>query len=194
MSAPTLDSPVRPARIAPGQRALLLTLLIFLTPILIGGGLHLFGWRPASTGNHGQLVQPPVPVPLAALGPELAAKAQGKWLLVIAGDDPCAEACAVLAGHTRAVQVSLNREMGRIRRIVVSEQTPPALTELQGRQPDLLVTAADPAWRAILKPGRQHRLFVVDPAGNLMMQYAPEADPKGIRADLERLLKSSWIG
>lgn len=194
MSDATLAPPAGPARITPGQRALLLTLLIFLTPILIGGGLHLFGWRPASTGNHGQLVQPPVPVPLAALGADVAAKVQGKWLLVIAGDGPCEEACSVLANHTRAVQVSLNREMGRIRRIVLSEQATPALEALQGRQPDLLTSAADAFWRAILKPGRQHRLFVVDPAGNLMMQYAPEADPKGIRADLERLLKSSWIG
>jgi hypothetical protein len=35
---------------------------------------------------------------------------------------------------------------------------------------------------------------VLDPAGNLMMQYPPEAEAKGVRADLERLLKFSWIG
>lgn len=182
------------AGLTSGRRALLLTLLIFLTPILVGGGLYLSGWRPAKTSNHGELVQPPQAVPLAALGAEVAAKAGGKWLLVIAGDAPCAADCVALAGHTRAVQVSLNREMGRIRRIVLADAPSQALASLQEQQPDLLVAVANPAWRDILKAGGKHRLFVVDPAGNLMMQYAPETDPKGVRADLERLLKSSWIG
>lgn len=181
-------------RLTSGQRALLLTLLIFLMPILIGGGLHLVGWRPAQTSNHGELVQPPRAVPLAALGAEVAAKAGGKWLLVIAGDDSCTADCLALAGHTRAVQVSLNREMGRVRRLVLAAAPTPELTTLQAQQPDLLVAAPDQAWRNTLAAGSRHRLFVVDPAGNLMMQYAPEADPKGVRADLERLLKSSWIG
>jgi hypothetical protein len=35
---------------------------------------------------------------------------------------------------------------------------------------------------------------IVDPNGLAMMRYAPGADAKGIRADLERLLKYSWIG
>jgi len=65
---------------------------------------------------------------------------------------------------------------------------------LRQRQPDLLVIPPPANWRPTLATGSRHRLFVVDPAGNLMMQYAPEADPAGVRADLERLLKSSWIG
>ncbi|HEX5803073.1 MAG TPA: hypothetical protein VFY24_08605 [Azospira sp.] len=193
MSAGTAPSPAA-GGLTSGRRALLLTLLIFLMPVLIGGGLHLVGWRPAKTSNHGELVQPPRAVPLAALGAEVAAKVDGKWLLVIAGDTPCAADCVALAGYTRAVQVSLNREMGRVRRLVLAEAPTPALATLQAQQPDLLVAAPNPAWREILAAGPRHRLFVVDPAGNLMMQYAPEADPKGVRADLERLLKSSWIG
>lgn len=37
-------------------------------------------------------------------------------------------------------------------------------------------------------------VVVVDPEGRAMMHYAPGAALKGIRADLERLLKFSWIG
>lgn len=194
MNAPPAPLTAAPARITPGQRALLLTLLIFLLPIAIGGGLYLFGWRPAKTSNHGELVQPLRPVPVAALGGDVAAQAGGKWLLVIAGDAPCAAACAALAEQTRAIQVSLNREMGRLRRVVLTATPTPALAAVQARQPDLLVAPPPPAWQAALTPGDRHRLFVVDPAGNLMMQYAPEAEAKGVRADLERLLKYSWIG
>jgi len=37
-------------------------------------------------------------------------------------------------------------------------------------------------------------VIIVDPEGRAMMRYAPGAELKGIRADLERLLKFSWIG
>ncbi|MBI2309058.1 MAG: hypothetical protein HYU78_17350 [Rhodocyclales bacterium] len=194
MSAPASPLLTPTARITSGQRALLLTLLIFLLPIAVGGGLYLFGWRPAKTSNHGQLVQPPRPLPVAALGASVATQANGKWLLLIAGDAPCDAACVALAEQTRAIQVSLNREMSRLRRIVLTATPTPALAALQAQQPDLVVSAPPPGWQAVLMPGTRHRLFVVDPAGNLMMQYAPEADPKGVRADLERLLKYSWIG
>lgn len=194
MNADTVPPPVAGGRPTGGRRALLLTLLICLTPVLIGGGLHLFGWRPVRTSNHGELVLPPRPLALAALGADVAAAADGKWLLVIAGDTPCTAGCTTLAGHTRAIQVSLNRDMGRLRRIILADRDTPELAALRMRQPDLLVARPDASWRATLAAGAQHRLFVVDPAGNLMMQYAPEADPRGVRADLERLLKSSWIG
>ncbi len=195
MATPTLNRPAPAAAgRARGHRMPLLILLACLLPVLVGGGLHLAGWRPAATSNHGTLVLPPRPLPLAALGPDVAGKAAGKWLLVIAGDAPCAAACAELAARTRAVQVSLNRDMGRLRRLILVEAPTPALDDLQARQPDLLIAAPDAAWRAALAAGDRHRLFVLDPAGRLMMQYAPGADPKGVRADLERLLKSSWIG
>ncbi len=193
MKASAAPPPAAP-RLTPGQRALLLTLAIFLLPVAIGGGMYLLGWRPAKTSNHGELVQPPRPLPVAALGTDVATAAGGKWLLLVAGDAPCAAACVALVEQTRAIQVSLNRDMGRLRRIVLTGTPTSELRALQQRQPDLLLAAPPPAWQAALAPGARHRLFVVDPAGNLMMQYAPEAEAKGVRADLERLLKYSWIG
>lgn len=184
--------------LTPGRRALLLTLLIFLSPVLIGGGLHLSGWRPEKVASHGDLIQPPRALPLAALGSDIAARANGKWLLLIVGDSSCHEACVQLAELSRNIQVSLNREMGRVVRIVLSDAPSNNLRDLAARQPDLIVTSVPPVWRTIFTPemtaGARHRVLLVDPAGHLMMQYAPDAEAKGIRADLEKLLKHSWIG
>ena len=177
-------------RITPARRALLLTLLVFVLPILIGGGLFVSGWRPEKTANHGDLILPPKPAPVAALGEG----AKGKWLLVIAGDSACATECAALAEQVRKVQVSLNREMLRIHRVLLVAAESPELADLRKHQPDLQVQMASGECTALLQAGPRHRLFVVDPEGNLMMQYAPDAEAKGIRADLERLLKFSWIG
>lgn len=191
MNAPV--ETVRPLALTPGRRALLLTVLICLAPILIGGGLYAVGWRPAKTGNHGQLVQPPRPLAIAALGSPAADRATGKWLLVVAGDAPCDDRCVALAERTRNIQVALNRDMGRLVRIVLAVPND-GLAALQARQPDLLVVPPPADWQREMAAGAQHRLFVLDPAGNLMMQYPPEAEAKGVRADLERLLKFSWIG
>ena len=191
--SPAIDTPPS-AGLTPGKRALLLTILIFLAPVLVGGSLYVFGWRPANTANHGQLIQPPQALAIGDLADDVRKRATGKWLLLIAGDGPCETACVALAEQSRAIQVSLNRDMGRLARIVLTATPTPAMRELQGRQPDLLVVAPPASWQPTLQAGSRHRFYVVDPAGNLMMQYAPEAEAKGVRADLERLLKHSWIG
>jgi cytochrome oxidase Cu insertion factor (SCO1/SenC/PrrC family) len=39
-----------------------------------------------------------------------------------------------------------------------------------------------------------HRIYLVDPLGNVMMSYAPDAKPKGMLEDMKRLLRLSSIG
>ena len=38
------------------------------------------------------------------------------------------------------------------------------------------------------------RIYIVDPIGNIMMSYPPDADPTGMKKDLKRLLKVSKLG
>jgi hypothetical protein len=38
------------------------------------------------------------------------------------------------------------------------------------------------------------RVYFIDPLGNLMMYYRPDADPGGMLKDLRKLLKYSKIG
>ena len=38
------------------------------------------------------------------------------------------------------------------------------------------------------------RIYIIDPLGNLMMSYAPDARPKGMLEDMKRLLRLSSIG
>lgn len=186
-----VDSPAPPlTRLTPGRRVLLLTLLAFVLPLIIGGSLYWSGWRPGRTANHGQLITPPKPVPIAALGQETT----GKWLLVVAGEAPCTAECIAWLRYTRSIQISLGREISRLRRVALVGTETAELKALRAEQPDLIMLNPTPEWAEALSPGPSHRVFLVDPAGYLMMQYAPGAEPKGIRADLERLLKYSWIG
>jgi hypothetical protein len=44
------------------------------------------------------------------------------------------------------------------------------------------------------RPFAQSRVYLIDPLGNLMMSYAPDAKAKGMLEDLKRLLRLSSIG
>jgi hypothetical protein len=187
-NAPLPPLPI--TRLTPGRRALLLTMLAFVLPLAVGAYLYVSGWRPAKTANHGELILPPKPVPVADLGKETT----GKWLMIVAGSNACEDDCVAQLKNLRSIQVSLGREIGRMRRVVLANDETPALAALRAEQPDLVSVKLTSEWTTVLAPSPRHRVFLVDPAGNLMMQYAPDAEPKGIRADLERLLKYSWIG
>jgi hypothetical protein len=91
---------------------------------------------------------------------------QGKWSLVLVGD----ATNAARLDELRRVRVVLAKEWKRTQHLAM-DVPPPALAGLPTGS-----------------------VVIVDPAGMAMMRYAPGADANGIRADLERLLKYSWIG
>jgi hypothetical protein len=94
---------------------------------------------------------------------------QGKWSLLLVGNAGDGAHAARL-DELRRVRVVLAKEWKRTQH---------------------LATDARPATLIDLPAGT---VVIVDPNGLAMMRYAPGADAKGIRADLERLLKYSWIG
>ncbi|RLJ67973.1 hypothetical protein [Sulfurisoma sediminicola] len=91
---------------------------------------------------------------------------KGKWSLLLVGDSGNADRLDEL----RRVRVVLAKEWQRTQHLALDAR-PAALADL-------------PAGTVV----------IVDPNGLAMMRYPPGADAQGIRADLERLLKYSWIG
>jgi hypothetical protein len=91
--------------------------------------------------------------------------------------------------------------MTRVQRVFVADADCCDLPALHAAHPDLIIRtpgADDAAWLSQL-PMREgatnsHRLYLIDPLGNLMMYYPPEATPKGLLEDLKRLLRLSSIG
>lgn len=171
-----------------GRRMLLLIVGLLALPFVIGGALHFGGWRPARSVEHGRLLSPPPPLPAALL--RSTADSRGKWLLLLEVRGPCAADCLGRLDELRRVHVALYKNMGRLRRGVVSDRPDdPQLAALRAAQPDLLVAAAPPG-----PAEAAGRLLLADPQGLLVMTYAADAAARDIRADLERLLKYAWNG
>lgn len=194
MSAATLPSPRN------GRLMLLLVAGLLALPFAIAAGLYFGGWKPARSIEHGRLLAPPQPLPATGLfradGQAVSsAELQGKWLLVMHLDGPCAEACATRIDEMRRIQVSLYKEMGRLRRVVLAAQPgDPEIAAAYQRQPDLLVLGAPAGWLDAGPDKVLYRLHIVDPMGRRVIDYPPEVDAKALRTDLERLLKFAWTG
>ena len=182
-----------------GLPMLALVVGLLALPFVIAAGLYFGGWQPTRSVAHGQLLTPPAALPADGLvdvaGRTVAtAELHGKWLLVLRLDGPCGTDCAARLDELRRIQVSLNKEMGRLRRVVLTPATgDPGLAEAARRQPDLLLFAAPPQWLGA-PAADGYRLHIVDPLGRRVIDYPAAVGGKELRFDLERLLKFAWTG
>lgn len=180
-------------------RPLLLVGALLILPFAIGGGLYVWGWRPAKATSHGELLAPPRPVPalVDATGKPVAkADFDGHWTIIVAGSGPCEAACQQWIASTRQVHVALYKQMPRVQRAWLTDLPNADPAPLLAIQPDLhtLVTQGADAAGAFDLGGAGHRVFVVDPLGQIILRYAPDADPKDILKDMDRLLRYAWAG
>lgn len=190
------------------RQTLVLVLLVFIIPSAAALLMYITGWRPSATQNHGELIQPVRPVAdreMQAIDGKTVkfSETQGKWTMVYFDTSSCSESCMKKLYFMRQIHHSQGKNMDRIQRLFIVTD-PAGMKSLNGRlndYPDLRVWTAGQAELSKLK---QHfgiddtaadvtdkNIYLVDPRGNLMMQYLPGTEPAGMRKDLERLLKYS---
>ncbi|MGH6913028.1 MAG: hypothetical protein ACREVN_02945 [Gammaproteobacteria bacterium] len=176
--------------------------LLFLGPLALAWYLY-FGTpdlRPQESVSHGTLVQPPVPL-TALEGPD-GPLLRDVWTLVYIGASPCGDPCRKALHDTRQVHRALGRRYDRVGRLYLQAGSDEIPSALRAQHPDLTVMRIDAQDSALLEafpstdgtPLNARRIYIVDPLGNLMMFYSPDADPSGLLDDLERLLRLSHIG
>lgn len=201
MTSATLQTTPRKGN---GLPMLALVVGLLALPFAIAALLYFVGWQPERSGNHGQLRNPPAPLPASGLKipdgrPLATVELQDKWLLLLDGKGQCTADCVGRIDEMRRIQVSLNKDMGRLRRVVLSDRiTDPEFAAALQRQPDLVLASAPPHWLPgsgkDAEDNAGYRLHIIDPQGNLIMDYPADISAKGVRGDLERLLKFAWTG
>jgi cytochrome oxidase Cu insertion factor (SCO1/SenC/PrrC family) len=195
-----------PAQVRRGRRLLLLIAALFLGPLVLAA-LSYYGGAllPAGRVNHGELVSPARPLPelrLALPGGATTAAAllRGKWSLLWIGAAGCEGQCRAALRAGAMVRRALGADARRLQQVVLIDAT---CCERRGYDvdPGIVVAWLDGAARERLVAtlpavgaGPAEATYLIDPLGNLVLRYPAGADPHGMLADLERLLRLSQIG
>ncbi|MFZ0501530.1 MAG: hypothetical protein WAU49_08705 [Steroidobacteraceae bacterium] len=171
---------------------------LFFMPLVASFWLYYgMGWRPGGRINHGELIQPPRPLPRVATEPALF---HGEWTLVYIGDGQCDSACRETLYVMRQTRFALGTDMTRLAQVFLVTADCCAKEYLGREQAGIAVVdvtgaAAAPLLRLFPPGDKAHSVFIVDPLGNLMMRYDDvRRDPRGLLVDLKRLLELSQIG
>lgn len=185
---------------------------VFFLPWLLGTGLYFYLSESGvhlQTASKGTLIEPARPLQPFALRtldgePVGLENLRGRWTLVYFTPSGCAEPCEQNLYHMRQVRIALNKDMGRVQRLLVltdSEHLGSLRPLLKREYPQMMTATGSQQALAQMRgqvmgtgANREGWIYLVDPLGNLMMGFPPDLDPRGMLKDLRKLLKYSQIG
>ncbi|MCP5195860.1 MAG: hypothetical protein H6974_03560 [Gammaproteobacteria bacterium] len=208
MNAQTL--PLKLSTIPPlwRQRFILLFLIAcFVLPLTMAWLLLVDDWRPNGSTQHGELLNPALPLPNLHFVPinehSRQAMLRGYWLMVYVGTAvECDAHCRTSLYDMRQVRLALGKELVRVKNVLLLDETPKTDFRewLATEHADMLAGVADTETRnALLQAFNQSGqigewIYLIDPLGNLLMRYPTMVEPGGMLKDLKRLLRLSKIG
>lgn len=193
---------------------LVLIAIVSLAPVVLATLAYFLpslGLRPAESSNYGTLLkQQPVletaPANFNTLNGEPfdLESLRGKWVLLSVDSGQCDEACVRKLFILRNSHASQGKNVDRIARVwlVTDDATPEQSLQDAYVGTRILRTDQDSA-AALLAPSiapeqqgayLQAGMWIIDPLGNLMLEFPPNADPLKVRKDISKLLYHSRIG
>jgi cytochrome oxidase Cu insertion factor (SCO1/SenC/PrrC family) len=184
-------------------------IIIFIGPIIASWSFFhtnsVYG-----TVNHGQLIEPPVPITQFNLQntdntPFVTNVLKGSWSLLYVTTSSCSTMCKENLYNMRQVRLALGKDSDRVQRLLITNEHTSDLsvdTLIDQSYIGTLHAEIDPAvyTQFLLSSsikgtnGQGEALYVVDPLGNIMMSYRPDTSAEDILNDLNRLLRVSQIG
>lgn len=196
---------------------LIIIMLMSLAPV-IAALLVYFNpeWRPSGGANYGALIEPQRPIPSAADLPLTTLDGQpfdlsslkGKWIIAAADVAECPESCARKLFILRNSHASQGKHVERLARVwFITDDGPVPEKVLEAYKGAVMVRVnplvlekfllgKTPAGQSLVQARSELAppMWIIDPLGNLILQYPPVADPELFRKELRKLLQNSRIG
>ena len=156
--------------------------------------------------SNGELISPPLTTEYSdfsgydTFSAENLNEIKGHWVLInVVQQAACEQFCQEGLYKTNQITLMMGKDIARIRRLVLiydnAKQPLPQQWQDDARLlkaiPSKALTESLEQIDSSAQPGG---LLIMDPLGNLMMQYAPNYDPYQVRNDLSKLLRISQIG
>jgi cytochrome oxidase Cu insertion factor (SCO1/SenC/PrrC family) len=185
---------------------------LFFLPLVLAWLMYTgtIEFRPHSTRNLGELVQPPVPVSWSnvRLDATAAGSAEevfsGHWLILHALPHPCPATCLTEVADLRQIHRAAGRQQSRIRLGLLHDLEASddigAVQEIYAEF-QLIQDPEGSLWKALEQVAGQidppapvqGSTYLIDPLGNIILFYAAEYDPNDLKKDLKRLLTWSKL-
>lgn len=162
---------------------------------------------PSGRTNYGTLIEPQRPTPALPLttldGTAFdLRKLQGNWVFVMVDGGDCDQRCADKLLMLRQQRTMTGKQRDQIERVwLISDNAPLPIMLMREYEGTHFVRASLASLGAFLAlPATEDarledHIWVIDPLGNLMLRWPKNAEPKGIRRDVAKLLKvaAGWI-
>jgi hypothetical protein len=184
---------------------LLLMVVFFMVPMLVVIAMYKFNWKPTGD-SYGKLVKPPHTITNSSQLRDDAGKAipallwRDKWSMVYISDG-CAVDCQSKLHDMRQLHASLYKDVIRVQRVWVT--TTSDVSQIKKNYPDMvIINQPNEDLHQLIRQfqlgneqvEKSNQLYLVDPLGFYMMQYAADTPLANVRKDVVKLLKSSWAG
>ena len=184
---------------------------IALVPVIAAAVMYFGGVAlPTGKTNKGNLLLPPMVLSEQSAISSLLSddiKKEGLWVLMLTGTGECVDVCLERLHTLRQVNVAMGRELSRVGRFYVGDMTDNDQQVVLSDYPKLKFYNASASaleileQRAVEKSGLKPEsiesnwnVWLIDPLGNVVLQYGLENDGYDMIGDLKKLLKLSNIG
>ena len=181
-----------------------MSVIPFLIVLFFGGKATFIKGRI----NNGELITPAVATELTdfigidQFSADNRKELRGHWVILnIVSKKTCGQPCLDAIYKTKQLHLMMNKDITRVRRAVLFTETVDSGSVNTWLREDRVLLRLKPSesllkklkaiTRGEIKDGM---LFLLDPLGNLMMQYQPGFDPYKVKSDLMHLLRVSQIG
>jgi cytochrome oxidase Cu insertion factor (SCO1/SenC/PrrC family) len=151
--------------------------------------------------EHGLLISPIIQVGDFELVEPISHKIyqlMGKWTLVSFVENKCDKACEFQLYSLRQIWVALGKDGNKIQRLVIVKDNNLITSEQIKLSQGQFLLKDDRDLKERLNSRfksypafESGAIYLIDPYGNLMMQYKKGTNPSGIIKDLERLIRIS---
>tara|TARA_Y100000748_G_scaffold299498_1_gene296447 strand:+ start:2267 stop:2842 length:576 start_codon:yes stop_codon:yes gene_type:complete len=188
-----------------GRIKFLLIVFIFTVPFVISYYLskdyHAGG--ELQTSNYGSFINPIVELSESTFddysGENLNVNQHlTKWSLIYRMPKNCSQICSDEIYLVRQVNIALGKDMNRLERVIVLNQTIPSseVDDLVIKYPKAIVVKNNSSTfiNEINKITDRYVLLLTDPLGNVILGYDEGFEGKKLLKDIKKLLKLSKIG
>ncbi len=188
------------------QRTILMLFGMTIIPFCIAW--YFSTLPPSKTTNNGELIIPVVETEKTdfsgfdKFSADNMNELSGHWLIanVIPTQD-CNKLCLDAIYKSKQLHLMLSKDLTRVRRVVLLLDDSEPEKVANWWKDDTRLLRIKPS-KVLINKIKQIRkgqvpdgvLFLIDPLGNIMMQYEPGFDPYKVEKDLKKLLNVSQIG